>query len=138
MCDVIELGDDGAFEMPMPPPSAKGSGVAGNVNDPENAAGSENDPYLEDAAANALKGVAAISPGGYKIYDEHDARALSIVVRFETEEERVKGCRVSSAQVEVTTSAGTTMTVPLVNAVKPGSATCTTAENVVVIRVNKA
>jgi hypothetical protein len=139
MSDIIELGSDGTFEMPMPPVPLKGSsGVsAGNVE--ASAEGkNENEAYLEDASANALKGVASIPQGGYKIYDEHDARALSVVVRFQTEEERVKSCRVSSTSVEVTTTDGTVMTVPLVNAVKANTATCSTADSVVVVRIQKA
>ena len=136
--EILEIGVDGTFEIPMPPPPSKGSdGRAEESFSDENKAGETNESPLEDAVSNAQKGISAIAPGGYKIYDEHDARALSIVIRFETEEERVKGCRVSSTSVEVTTSAGTVLKVPLVNTVRPDSAICSTSESVVLVRVMK-
>ena len=92
----------------------------------------------QDSAANAYKGVSNIPHGGYKIYDEHDARALSVVIRFTTDEERASGCRVSGTSVEVTTTTGAGMTVPLVNTVKPETATCSTAESLVIVRITKA
>jgi hypothetical protein len=138
MEDVIEIGADGTFELDLPPPpkvtsSSKvvdGAGDLDYVTD-------KKDPLLEDAETNAMNALSIIPPGGYKIYDEHDAKSLSVAIRLRDDDERVKDCRVSGNAIEVTTTDNTVMTVALPHVVDPTTATCTTADTIVIVRITK-
>ena len=146
--EVLELGSDGTFELPPTPlpasifsktlgesiGSSSGSAPSAHVLE------SQSDPskaYLEDAAANAIKSISMIEEGGYKIYEESDSRFLSVVIRFRSPDERAESCRISASSVDVTTSDNTTYHVHLPNAVKPETATCSTCDNVSILRMGK-
>lgn len=54
MSDVIELGADGAFELPLPPAPVKHEGASTSAQNIKLTQNEENDPYLEVTVSTFL------------------------------------------------------------------------------------
>ena len=136
--EIIEMNDDGSFSIPAPPRVNNASDLKIPPSPPSAAdLVSEKDPYLEDAEKNALKSIAGITPGGYKIYAHSDAKYLSVLIRFKTPDEITSKCMVGSSSIEVVSSAGMCYKVPLSNTIKPDTAIASAFESVVLLKVER-
>ena len=96
-----------------------------------------NAPIDNDAETDALKSISDLPFGGYKIYEHRDSAYLSILIRFNKEDERTSKCVVGSSSIEVTSTNGTTYKVPLDTNIQPESGTASAYEALVVLKVEK-
>lgn len=133
--EIIEMSDDGTFEIPSTPYEVKSLSDFDLPPPPNN--DTDNGPIDDDAETDALKSISDLPSGGFKIYEHRDSTFLSILIRFNREDERTSKCVVSSSTIEVISTGGTTYKVPLGTNVKPESGTASAYEALVVLKVEK-
>ena len=142
--EILELGEDGSFEIPSPTRlkiEEDSDDEVENCNIKERTIFKEDKEcvlgFVENPTQSFKELIADLTPGSFKIMDSKNSGSIIVLIAFEEKEKATK-VYVSNTKVEVKSSKERTFTVDLPIEVEPKTATSATFENFIYVNAKKS